>query len=53
MIVPKIEILLARFAQRRQVGLAYLLALIVTAGAIGARAALQPILPAAVVGAAS
>ena len=46
--MPRIETLLARFAQRRQVPLAYLLALIVTAGAIGVRAALQPILPGAV-----
>ena len=46
--MPRIESLLARFAQRRLVPLAYLLALIVTAGALAARFALQPILPGAV-----
>lgn len=46
--MPRIETVLARFAQRQQDSLAWLVTLIVTAGAIAARAALQPILPGAV-----
>jgi two-component sensor histidine kinase len=46
--MPRIESLLAHFAQRRHAPLAYLVALIVTAGALAARAALQSLLPGSV-----
>jgi len=46
--MPRIESLLAHFAQRKHAPLAYLVALIVTAGAVASRAALQPLLPGSV-----
>jgi two-component sensor histidine kinase len=43
--MPSVETVLARFAQRRNAPAAYLIALILTAVAIGARIALAPVLP--------
>src|SRR5690348_3911754 len=43
--MPAIDTVLGRFAERRHAPVAYLIALIVTAIAIAARGALQPVIP--------